>query len=160
MVELVHIARLRLFHKHRCWDRVSTTLEDFASSIGWRGDGDGPHKLDTETAWTAHLAIHYLLLRSLWDGRIGNDLAVKSILKRIYLMMDDLSEKGVFSDLRANGGIIEVGRHPRFRRSLSATPLFALDHSALAHPDYTPEHHFPFDISYHPRQSTRFHGHC
>lgn len=41
---------------------------------------------------------------------MGNDAIVKVTLKKLYLLMDDTSDRGVFNVVRANGGVAEVSR--------------------------------------------------
>jgi len=106
-VQLSCIIRLRLLFQHRLWERVASALNDLAGSVGC--DQDSPER-STKSSWEAHVTLHYMLLRSLWEGRIGNDVAVKVILKKLYLVMDDTSERGVFCDLRANGGVMSVSK--------------------------------------------------
>lgn len=54
------------------------------------------------------MTIHYILFRCLWEGRIGNDSTVKALLKKLYLIMDDTSDRGLFDELRASGGVMQV----------------------------------------------------
>lgn len=80
-------------------------LNEFAVSIDY--DAEAPED-KSKSAWEAHVTLHYMLLRCLWEGRIGNDANIKVLLKRLYLFMDDSSDRGVFGQLRASGGTLEA----------------------------------------------------
>lgn len=111
IVQLALLIKARITFVHRRWELVPTALAEFASSIGW-SDSSPPTDLlsgqKEERTWLACLNIHYLILRALWEGRIGNDSVAKEIMKRAYALMDETADKKVFSELRANGGVITV----------------------------------------------------
>lgn len=111
IVQLALLIKARITFVHRRWELVPTALAEFASSIGW-SDSNPPAELlsgqKEERTWLACLNIHYLILRALWEGRIGNDNVAKEIMKRAYALMDETADKKVFNELRANGGVITV----------------------------------------------------
>lgn len=95
------LVKTRILFVQRRWDTVPKALEDFAVAIGWREDSltaTGP----------PHVYIHYLILRCLWEGRIGNDAATRALLRRMYMFMDEGADQGVFDKDRARGGVVEV----------------------------------------------------
>ncbi|TXT11000.1 hypothetical protein VHUM_01751 [Vanrija humicola] len=59
-------------------------------------------------AWKASLTAHFLLLRALYQGRIGEDNKVKLVLKSLYNLIDDSTDKGYLDAMRESGGIVEV----------------------------------------------------
>ena len=63
-----------------------------------------------------------MLFRCLWEGRIGNDATVKVLLKRLYLLMDDTSDRGVFEQMRASGGTVEASDDFQFGSMAYTTP--------------------------------------
>ena len=105
VLQLTTIIRLRLLIKYRKWDMVTSALTDLGTYLGY--DDRARHTQQTST-WKAHATVHYLIFRCLWEGRIGNDSVVKSLLKHLYLLMDNMADQAVFHQLRANGGIIQV----------------------------------------------------
>ncbi|OWZ64792.1 hypothetical protein AYX14_06385 [Cryptococcus neoformans] len=111
IVQLALLIKARITFVHRRWELVPTALAEFASSIGW-SDSNPPADLlsgqKEERTWLACLNIHYLILRALWEGRIGNDNVAKEIMKRAYALMDETADKKVFNELRANGGVITL----------------------------------------------------
>ncbi|CAD6588699.1 MAG: hypothetical protein TREMPRED_005127, partial [Tremellales sp. Tagirdzhanova-0007] len=103
--QLAQITRLHFLFQHRQWEQVASALDDLAISIDY--DAEGP-EVSIKSAWEAHVALHFMLFRCLWEGRIGNDATVKVLLKRLYLLMDDTSDRGVFEQMRASGGTILI----------------------------------------------------
>ena len=89
-----------------------SALQDLAISIAC--DENAPHNI-ANSAWSAHVSLHYTLFRCLWEGRTGNDAAVKVLLKKLYLLMDESSDRGVFGELRSKGGVMEVKRPSSYR---------------------------------------------
>ncbi|KIR32042.1 hypothetical protein I352_05671 [Cryptococcus deuterogattii MMRL2647] len=111
IVQLALLIKSRIAFVHRRWELVPTVLAELASSIGW-SDNSPPTDLISgqkeERTWLACLNIHYLILRALWEGRIGNDNVAKEIMKRAYALMDETADKKVFNELRANGGVVTL----------------------------------------------------
>lgn len=117
------------------------------------------------STWDAHFILHYLLLRCLWEGRVGNDTLVKVTLKKLYLLMDDTSDRGVFSEVRAKGGAIEVNG---FSRSL-AVLIKGKDSTSWPQHDgqrptptcsgHTAQRHLSSYLPRHARLEAGLHGH-
>ncbi|KAL7419874.1 hypothetical protein Q5752_005790 [Cryptotrichosporon argae] len=99
IVQVIRLVRLRASFVQRMWDAVPFLLDGCAQCL----DDDGKHD-----AWSMAFESQYLLLRALYEGRIGDDASVKAILKRVYAVMDLASELGVHRDLRRNGGVLEL----------------------------------------------------
>lgn len=111
IVQLALLIKTRIAFVHRRWELVPTVLAELASSIGWSDSSPSTDLISgqkEERTWLACLNIHYLILRALWEGRIGNDNVTKEIMKRAYALMDETADKKVFNELRANGGVITV----------------------------------------------------
>ncbi|KIR58032.1 hypothetical protein I314_05997 [Cryptococcus bacillisporus CA1873] len=111
IVQLALLIKTRIAFVHRRWELVPTVLAELASSIGWSDSSPSTDMISgqkEERTWLACLNIHYLILRALWEGRIGNDNVAKEIMKRAYALMDETADKKVFNELRANGGVITL----------------------------------------------------
>ncbi|KAK4685187.1 hypothetical protein P7C73_g4969, partial [Tremellales sp. Uapishka_1] len=104
MVQLVHMAKLAYFFSHRRWDMVPSALQDCADSIGWSDEGEARVTND----WVATFTIQYLQIRALWEGRIGNDVVAKRVIRKIYIVMDDATDRGIFLSLRATAGATTI----------------------------------------------------
>ncbi|KAK8861295.1 hypothetical protein IAR55_002114 [Kwoniella newhampshirensis] len=111
IVQLAGLIKARSLFVHRRWELVPSVSSNLAAAIGWTDDM-APDKMlsgaPNERTWKASLIIHYLLMRTLWEGRIGNDEAAKSTMKKVYVMMDLTAEQGVFDTIRINGGVLKV----------------------------------------------------
>lgn len=111
VVQLALLIKTRIAFVHRRWELVPTVLAELAASIGWSDSSPSTDLVSDqkeERTWLACLNIHYLILRALWEGRVGNDSVAKEIMKRAYALMDETADKKVFNELRANGGVITV----------------------------------------------------
>jgi hypothetical protein len=94
------LIRTRLLFVQRRWDDVPTALDQLAASIGWHED--------SLTAATTDTYMHYLMLRCLWEGRIGNDVRVRSLLRQMYTTMDEAADTSAFEAGRASGGVVKL----------------------------------------------------
>ncbi|WVQ83509.1 hypothetical protein IAT38_005650 [Cryptococcus sp. DSM 104549] len=113
IIQLASLIKARFTFVHRRWELVPTALSSFASAISFSETSDPsasppPLAVGKEGVWMASLTIHYLLLRTLWEGRVGNDVVAKGMMKRVYGLMDETAEKGVFDQLRRDGGVFSV----------------------------------------------------
>ncbi|KJD99786.1 hypothetical protein I311_06631 [Cryptococcus gattii NT-10] len=111
VVQLALLIKTRIAFVHRRWELVPTVLAELAASIGWSDSSPSTDLVSDqkeERTWLACLNIHYLILRALWEGRVGNDSVAKEIMKRAYALMDETADKKVFNELRANGGVITL----------------------------------------------------
>lgn len=108
LVQLVQIARVEAHFAQRKWDRLGAVLEECGTNLGIAKENPDP-----KNPWLASLTAHFLLLRGLHDGRSGQDASAKAHLKRLYGLMDDAAESGVFNEMRANGGVVKVGGRAR-----------------------------------------------
>ena len=110
MIRLTHLIRLRLLFQHRKWSDIPAAIDTLGREIDAPDqDSPGAHPLQTDT-WQTHLQLHYLLYRALWHGRSGDDAATKSLLKKVYLVMDQAADAGIFALIRANGGVLKVSQ--------------------------------------------------
>lgn len=94
------LIKTRLLFVQRRWDGVPVALEQMATAIGWHEE--------SLTAATTDTYMHYLILRCLWEGRVGNDARVRSLLRRIYTTMDEAADASAFESSRAKGGVVEL----------------------------------------------------
>ncbi|WWD16802.1 hypothetical protein CI109_101234 [Kwoniella shandongensis] len=110
IVQLASFIKTRSLFVHRRWELVPSALSDLAASIAWTNDRPNEELLagtTDERTWRCSIIVHHLLLRTLWEGRIGNDEAAKMTMKRIYVIMDLTADRGVFDALRASGGLLK-----------------------------------------------------
>ncbi|EIW69189.1 hypothetical protein TREMEDRAFT_31472 [Tremella mesenterica DSM 1558] len=105
MSQVLRTARVRLCFTHRFWHRLSHDLDALQSSLDTVGSASDTA---SSASWSTTLRAQYLLLKALWEGRRGNDSAVKGILKEVYRLMDEATEKGSLVDLRGNGGVCRI----------------------------------------------------
>lgn len=111
ILQILAVARVRLCSAYRRWDAVQSALDQLSDLLNWSEDSLTSTRLSSESAeWHTSLTAHYLLLRSLWEGRIGHDAKCRGLLKRLYLLMDEAADSGLLDRLRQNGGLIEVSR--------------------------------------------------
>ncbi|WWC98854.1 hypothetical protein V866_005747 [Kwoniella sp. B9012] len=111
IVRLAALTKARFIFVYRRWELAAQALSAFSSVIGLTEDLSKPIQLagqGNDRIWEASFIIHYLILRTLWEGRIGNDLNAKNCLKHIYALMDETAESGLFNLLRANGGVLDL----------------------------------------------------
>nr|ODO02711.1 hypothetical protein L204_01450 [Cryptococcus depauperatus CBS 7855] len=111
VLQLALLIKTRITFVHRRWEVVSIALADFASAIGWSDETSPTELLRIENGqqiWLTSLCVHYLLLRALWEGRIGNDAVAKGIMKKLYVLMDETADKKVFNSVRATGGVMSI----------------------------------------------------
>ncbi|OCF58359.1 hypothetical protein L486_04392 [Kwoniella mangroviensis CBS 10435] len=111
IVRLAALTKARFIFVYRRWELAAQALSAFSSVIGLTEDLSKPLQLSgqgNDRIWEASFIIHYLILRTLWEGRIGNDLNAKYCLKHIYALMDETAESGLFNLLRANGGVLNL----------------------------------------------------
>ena len=128
LTQLLALARVRLLFALRKWDAVPSALADLADLINWREESysaDGPTEGYSLTRHS-YLLLHYMLLRSLWEGRLGNDTATKGLLQRVYLMIDEASDTDRFIKLKVHGGLLDVGSHGLYVQSTPANINFLL----------------------------------
>lgn len=69
-----------------------------------------PPTAGSDPEWRTNLAVHYLLYRCLWEGRLGKPQTVRRLRKEAFSLMDEAAERRLFSDARASGGLYEVCR--------------------------------------------------
>jgi hypothetical protein len=114
MIQLARTARVRVLFEARRWEPIPKALEELASSIGSDTcERDGTSAEPPDPAWRAHLTSHLLIFRALWAGRTGDDKLVKSLLKGMYNLIDECSERGLMQQMRLQGGVVEVGDEPK-----------------------------------------------
>nr|XP_019049917.1 hypothetical protein I302_00337 [Kwoniella bestiolae CBS 10118]OCF28847.1 hypothetical protein I302_00337 [Kwoniella bestiolae CBS 10118] len=109
IVQLTAFTKARFVFVYRRWELASQTLSALSSVIGSIDDLSQNIQLSgqgDDRTWRASLIIHYMILRALWEGRIGNDNNARACLKQIYALMDETAENGIFNILRANGGVM------------------------------------------------------
>ncbi|WVW79689.1 hypothetical protein I302_101659 [Kwoniella bestiolae CBS 10118] len=115
IVQLTAFTKARFVFVYRRWELASQTLSALSSVIGSIDDLSQNIQLSgqgDDRTWRASLIIHYMILRALWEGRIGNDNNARACLKQIYALMDETAENGIFNILRANGGLNVPGDQP------------------------------------------------
>ncbi|RSH94344.1 hypothetical protein EHS25_004147 [Saitozyma podzolica] len=103
IVQAACLARLRILFSHRRWDAIPAALEDLAAAIGWVDDHAAVLSRDV---WNVSCTAHYILLRCLWEARVGRDAVVKSLLKTAYDILDKAAVAGTFERFRADGGVV------------------------------------------------------
>lgn len=128
MVQLLFLIQARTLFVIRRWDTVPAALAQLADSLGWHepfftanGPTSGP-----DVARHAYFVLHYMMLRCLWEGRIGNDAVVKSLLKRVYLSVDEALDENRFAAFKADGGMIDLGTHGLRVQSTTTNMTFLL----------------------------------
>ena len=103
ITDLVSIAKVRLAFVQRKWENVGLAMDSLGSAVH-RSEDSPAHW----SSWQIYLKSQYLHLLALWEGRQGNDDAVKAILKQLYGFVDHASEAGAFDELRRQGGVTTV----------------------------------------------------
>ncbi|WWC68929.1 uncharacterized protein I206_102865 [Kwoniella pini CBS 10737] len=111
VVQLAALAKARSVFVHRRWELASQALSSLSAVLGLTEDLSRPVAITgegDERTWQASMLVHYMILRSLWSGRIGDDSSARTSLKHIYDFMDGTAESEAFHKIRANGGIMMV----------------------------------------------------
>ena len=94
---------MRFLFENRLWDAVPDGLESLSQHAK---QIDMDRLKLTEYGWQHQLYQQYLAFRILWEGRLGNDETVKTLLREMYAAMDMASERG--GRFRQGGGLTEV----------------------------------------------------
>lgn len=104
LVHLVQIARVKGHFAQRKWDRLAAVLDECEKTLGLEDESTD----SADDPWKATLTAHFLLFRGLHYGRAGEDQNAKAHFKRLYKLMDDAAESGVFNEMRRNGGVVNM----------------------------------------------------
>lgn len=126
MTQLLALIYTRSLYTLRKWDLVPTALHRLGTSLGWDEtsySANGPSSGDALARHT-YFVLHYILLRCLWEGRIGHDLGVRALLKRLYLIVDEICDADRFGTIRTQGAILDIGSHGMRVQTTHANVLF------------------------------------
>lgn len=101
----------------RRWDLLPAALDELGALCGW--DEKTTSLLPTSPVnpqWSVTIAIHYLLYRCLWEGRMGRAAVVKTLRQCTFRLMDETIEKRLSAEARAHGGLQKVRTNAQQRR--------------------------------------------
>lgn len=113
VVEVILLARVRLLFHHRRWDLIAQSLHELGEACHWSDSAgfksralDGPN-----SQWSTTVAVHFLLFRCLWEGRVGRPQLVRRFRKEAFHLMDEAAERGAFAVARGIGGLQKVSAY-------------------------------------------------
>ncbi|WVR04107.1 hypothetical protein IAU60_001106 [Kwoniella sp. DSM 27419] len=108
--QLLLCARVRFLFVTRRWEAVPQALQDFERAMPWLTEmqDSGVSSFGLEASWKIYLALHYLMLAALWEGRAGSDSVAKILFRQLYILIDGAMAKGIFETLRRTGGCYTI----------------------------------------------------
>lgn len=129
---LLLLSRTRMLFHLRRWDLIPEALAELEKHLTPTTTDDG---------WRMYMTIHFVLLSTLWHGRIGDIAAVKELRKRSFALMDEAADTNIFVGQRTSGGVmtIHIGQHTMHVQGTPPNVLYLMTYLVplVSHREFT-----------------------